>query len=200
MMKEWDNLTAWVTGLMPQDHKETILDLLKKIDTKIAGFVRGQISIAVILAIAYAIALSIAGLKYGFLIGLVSGLISVIPLVGSTLGLIVSVAVAWFQSGDIMFVGIIGGIFIAGQLIEGNLLSPKIVGDSVGLHPLWVFFALMAGGALFGILGMLLAVPVAAVAGVLSSFALKQYKDSSFYKGKAKKPKTTKKKTSKAGA
>ncbi len=209
MMKEWDKLTAWVTELMPRDHKETILDLLKQIDIKIAGFVRGQISIAFILAIAYAVALSIAGLKYGFLIGLISGFISVIPLVGSTLGLIVSIAVAWFQSGDIMFVGIIGGIFIAGQLIEGNILSPKIVGDSVGLHPLWVFFALMAGGALFGILGMLLAVPLAASVGVLLAFAIKQYKASPYFKGAEKKPKkTTKKKaapkastkTSKAGA
>lgn len=200
MMKEWDKLTTWVTGLMPRDHKDTILDLLKQIDIKIAGFVRGQISIAFILAIAYAIALSIAGLKYGFLIGLISGLISIIPLVGSTLGLIVSVAVAWFQSGELMFVGIIGGIFIAGQLIEGNILSPKIVGDSVGLHPLWVFFALMAGGALFGVLGMLLAVPVAAVAGVLSAFAIKQYKNSSVYKGTTKKPKKTKTAPAKAGA
>lgn len=190
MMKEWDKITTWAKGLMPRDHKDTILNLLKQIDEKIAGFVRGQISIAFILAISYAIALSIAGLKYGFLIGLISGLISIIPMVGSTVGLLVSVGVAWFQSGDIVFVGIIGGIFLAGQLIEGNILSPKIVGDSVGLHPLWVFFALMAGGALFGVLGMLLAVPLAAAAGVLLAFAIKKYKASPFYEGSAKKPKT----------
>lgn len=189
MMKEWDKITAWVKGLMPRDHKDTIMRLLRQIDKKIAGFVRGQISIAFILAIAYAIALSIAGLKYGFLIGLVSGLISIIPMVGSTVGLIVSIAVAWFQSGDVIFVAIIGGIFIAGQLIEGNILSPKIVGESVGLHPLWVFFALMAGGALFGVLGMLLAVPLAAVAGVLLAFAITQYKASQYFEGTAKKPK-----------
>ncbi|MCB9982565.1 MAG: AI-2E family transporter [Rhodospirillales bacterium] len=181
MMKEWPHITAWVEDILPQAQKNTIKDLLGQIDVKISGFVRGQISVAVILGIAYAIALTIAGLKYGFLIGLGAGLLSIIPMVGSTLGLVVSVAVAWFQSGDLMFVAIIAGIFFAGQLIEGNILSPKIVGDSVGLHPLWVFFALLAGGSLFGILGMLLAVPVAAVAGVLLAFAITQYKASPYY-------------------
>ena len=102
-------------------------------------------------------------------------------MVGSTLGLIVSVAVAWFQAGEWSYVGIIAAIFIVGQIVEGNLLTPKLVGDSVGLHPLWILFALMAGGSLFGILGMLLAVPVAAVIGVLMSFAILQYKKSPLY-------------------
>ncbi len=157
------------------------MDLLKQIDQKLSGFVRGQISVAVMLGVAYAIALTIAGLKYGFMIGLMSGLLSVIPMVGSAVGLIVSVAVAWFQAGDIVFVGIIAAIFIAGQVIEGNFLTPKLVGDSVGLHPLWVFFALLAGGSLLGILGMFLAVPVAAVIGVLLSFAIYKYKQSAYY-------------------
>lgn len=187
VMKEWDHITAWVEDLLPRDHKNTIKDLLGQIDQKIAGFVRGQISVAFILGLAYAIALTIAGLKYGFLIGLTAGLLSIIPMVGSVLGLIVSIAVAWFQAGELSYVAIIGGIFIVGQLIEGNILSPKIVGDSVGLHPLWIFFALLAGGALFGILGMLIAVPLAATAGVLLAFAITQYKASPLYKGKTKK-------------
>jgi predicted PurR-regulated permease PerM len=187
MMKEWDRITSWAEDLLPQKNKNTILDLLGQIDRKISGFVRGQISVAVILGVAYAIALTIAGLKYGFLIGLLSGALSIIPMVGSTVGLLASVTVAWFQSGDLVFVAIIAGIFFAGQLIEGNILSPKIVGDSVGLHPLWVFFALLAGGSLFGILGMLLAVPVAAVAGVLLAFAIVQYKRSPYYGGEAEK-------------
>lgn len=192
VMKEWDHITSWVEDLLPRDHKKTINTLLSQIDVKISGFVRGQISVALILGVAYAAALTVAGLKYGFLIGLSAGLLSIIPMVGSTIGLIVSVAVAWFQTGDITFVGIIAAIFFAGQLIEGNVLSPKIVGDSVGLHPLWVFFALIAGGALFGILGMLLAVPVAAVAGVLLAFGIAQYKSSALYKG-APKPRAKKK-------
>jgi len=137
MMAEWPAVTKWVRGLMPRHSEDVIMDLLSQIDTKIAGFVRGQISVAVILGVSYAVMLSIAGLKYGFLIGLMSGVISVIPMVGSVVGLVVSITVAWFQHGDIMFVGIIAAIFIGGQIIEGNFLTPKLVGDSVGLHPLW---------------------------------------------------------------
>ncbi len=182
MMKEWVNVTKWAQDLMPRHSEEVIMGLLEQIDAKLSGFVRGQITVAVFLGVAYAIALSIAGLKYGILIGLMSGLLSVIPMFGSIVGLLVSVAVAWFQAGDIVFVGIIAAIFIGGQLIEGNFLTPKLVGDSVGLHPLWVFFSLLAGGALLGILGMFLAVPVAAVIGVLIAFAIKKYKDSAYYK------------------
>jgi predicted PurR-regulated permease PerM len=194
LIKEWPALTHWVEGMLPRDQKETIGDLLSQIDQKISGFVRGQISVAVILGLVYAIALTVAGLKYGFLIGLGAGLLSVIPMVGSVVGLIVAVAVAWFQAGDLVFVGIIAAIFLIGQLIEGNLLTPKLVGDSVGLHPLWIFFALLAGGSLFGILGMFLAVPVAAVAGVLLVFAIGRYKMSAFYKASAKPQKAAKKK------
>ena len=179
---------------MPRDHKKTIKRLLGEMDLKLAGFVRGQISVAVMLGVVYAIALSLAGLKYGFLIGIISGLLSIIPMVGSTVGLIASVTVAWFQAGDITFVAMIGGIFIVGQLIEGNIITPKLVGDSVGLHPLWVFFALLAGGSLFGIVGMLLAVPVAAVAGVLIGFGLDRYKKSQYFRGSHGKQKTSKKK------
>lgn len=183
MMREWPKATAYVEGLYPQRHAATIKDLLKKIDLKIAGFVRGQLMVAFVLGIVYAVILSIAGLNYGFLIGICAGMAGIIPLVGSTLGLIVSVVVAGLQSGgDIGFVGLIAGIFIIGQVLEGNVLSPKLIGDSVGLHPLWILFALMAGGSLFGIAGMLLAVPVTASAGVLIGYAIDQYKDSKLYR------------------
>ncbi len=181
MMKEWPSITGWCQDLMPRHSRDIIMNLLKNIDLKIAGFVRGQITVATFLGVTYAVVLTIAGLKYGFMIGLLSGLISIIPMVGSAVGLIISVAVAWFQAGDIMFVLLIAGIFIGGQLIEGNFLTPKLVGDSVGLHPLWVFFALLAGGSVLGILGMFLSVPVAAVIGVLLSFAIDHYKRSSYY-------------------
>ena len=193
-MKEWPNITGWVEGLMPRDQKKTMKDLLVQIDQKLSGFVRGQISVAFMLGIAYAVALSFAGLKYGFLIGMGAGILSIIPMVGSAIGLVVSVLVAWFQSGDVVFVGIVGAIFLIGQFIEGNLLTPKLVGDSVGLHPLWVFFALLAGGSLFGILGMLLAVPVAAVAGVLIAFGIEQYKKTPYFRGRHGKQKKPKKK------
>ncbi len=181
MMKEWPRVTRWVTDLIPRHSEDVAMGLLKQIDQKLSGFVRGQVTVALFLGISYAIALSLAGLKYGILIGLTSGVLSIIPMVGSAIGLIVSVCVAWFQTGELTFVALIAAIFIIGQLIEGNFLTPKLVGNSVGLHPLWVFFALLAGASLLGILGMFLAVPIAAVAGVLLSFALTKYKSSAYY-------------------
>ncbi len=181
MMREWPVITKWVEDLMPRAHEGVIKDLLGQIDRKLSGFIRGQLTVAFLLGIIYAIALTIAGLNYGFLIGISAGILSIIPMVGSTIGLLVSVAVAWLQSGELQYVFIIAAIFVVGQVVEGNILSPKLLGDSVGLHPLWILFALMAGGSALGILGMLIAVPVAAVIGVLVSFAVLQYKDSYFY-------------------
>lgn len=183
MMKDWPKIVAWVEDLLPRHSKDDILDLTKNIDKKIAGFVRGQITVAFILGAVYAIGLSLAGLKYGFLIGLMAGMLNVIPMVGSTVGLLVAVCVAWLQTGDSIFTLGIAGFFIAGQLIEGNFLTPKLVGESVGLHPLWVFFALTAGAALMGITGMFLAVPLTAAIGVLMQYAIKQYKSSEYYEG-----------------
>ena len=188
MMKEWPRITKWVEDLVPRDKKTEIMDLFRQMDRKLSGFVRGQVSVALILGVFYAIALSIAGLKYGLLIGFSAGLLSIIPMVGSTVGLIVSILVAAVQTGSWVYVAIIAAIFLFGQLVEGNFLTPKLVGESVGMHPLWVFFALMAGGSLFGILGMLIAVPVAAVAGVLIAFGIRKYKASPYYAGGDKKP------------
>jgi len=201
MMREWPAITDWVEDLIPRQHETMIQDLIEQIDVKLSGFIRGQLTVAFLLGLIYAIALTIAGLNYGFLIGITAGVLSIIPLVGSTLGLLVSVAVAWFQTGELSYVGIIAAIFIVGQIVEGNILSPKLLGDSVGLHPLWILFALMAGGALFGILGMLLAVPIAAVVGVLGGFAIAQYKKTPLYQKRApvikKTPKKSAKKTAK---
>lgn len=193
LMLEWPKITQWINDLIPRKNEKVIEGLLKDMDAKVSGFVRGQITVAFFLGVIYAVALTVAGLNYGFLIGISAGFLSIIPLVGSTLGLIVSVVVAWFQMGEVNYVLIIAGIFFVGQIVEGNILTPKLVGDSVGLHPLWVLFSLMAGASLFGILGMLLAVPVAAVIGVLLSFAILQYKGSSLY-GKPQAEKSSSKK------
>jgi predicted PurR-regulated permease PerM len=196
MMNEWPRIQKWIDDLIPKHAYETVTSLLKDIDSKLSGFIRGQLLVAVVLGISYAVALSLAGLQYGFLVGLVAGALSIIPLFGSTVGLLTSVIIAWFQSGEISYVGIIAAIFIAGQLLEGNVITPKLLGKSVGLHPLWILFALMAGGSLFGILGMLLAVPVAATVGVLAHFGIRQYKKSAFYTQAHKK--NNKKKTQKS--
>ncbi|HEY8189804.1 MAG TPA: AI-2E family transporter, partial [Micavibrio sp.] len=181
MMEEWVRITKWIDDMIPRGSYATIRDLLTQMDRKVSGFIRGQIMISCVLAVAYAIALTVAGLKFGFLIGLMAGILSVVPLVGSMIGLVVAVLVAWFQSHELSYVGIIAAIFLAGQFLEGNIITPRIMGKSVGLHPLWILFALLAGGALFGIVGMLLAVPVAAIIGVLAAFAISQYKSSPYY-------------------
>ncbi len=195
MLKEWPSIRSWVIDLMPRHHKDTILDLLGQINVKIAGFVRGQLTVMAVLGVGYAVALSIAGLNYAILIGLMSGLLSIIPMLGSFTGFVVSVAVAWFQTGELSYMAIIAAIYLVGQFVEGNFITPKLVGDSVGLHPLWVLFAVMAGGALFGIVGMLISVPVAAVIGVLIAFMLNLYKASAFYTGKKAQAKNSSKTT-----
>lgn len=183
LMKEWPHVTAFVKGLLPKDHAETITGLAARIDGKISGFVRGQITVCFLLGIAYALALTFAGLKYGFLIGLGTGILSIIPFVGSALGLVASLLVAYLQSGgDLVFIGTIAVIFFIGQFIEGNFITPKIMGDSVGLHPLWIIFALMAGGSLLGLLGMFLSIPAAASIGVIAGFLIERYKASPYYK------------------
>ncbi len=181
MLKDWPKISGFIEDLMPRRHIETIHTLWTEIDRRLAGFVRGQLTVCVVLGLLYAIALALAGLKYGVMIGILSGVLSIIPLVGSTVGLVVSVAVAWFQSGEWGYVALIAGIYLIGQVIEGNVITPRIMGKSVGLHPLWILFALMAGGAFAGIVGVFLAVPVAAVVSVLAGFALKLYRKSGYY-------------------
>jgi predicted PurR-regulated permease PerM len=149
-------------------------------------------TVCLALGFAYAIALSIAGLNYGFVIGLSTGILSIIPFVGSTLGLAISLIVAFLQTGgDLTFIGIIAAIFFIGQFIEGNFVTPKLMGDSVGLHPLWIIFALMAGASLMGLVGMFLAVPFAASIGVLVNFAISEYKKSEYYQCKDDKENAT---------
>jgi predicted PurR-regulated permease PerM len=195
MIKEWPVMISWIDDQLPRQNQKEIRGLIKQIDQKIAGFVRGQLAVAFSLGVIYAIALFIAKLNFGILVGLSAGLLSIIPLVGSTFGLIISVAIAWFQSGELYYVALIGSIFLVGQFIEGNFLTPKLLGKSVGMHSLWILFALMAGANLFGIVGMLIAVPIAASLGVLAGFILEKYKNSPYYKGKPKPSKKNKAKT-----
>ncbi len=183
MLNEWPKMAKWTADMIPRPYQDNARKLASDINTKLSGFIRGQLSVAFMLGIGYAVSLALAGLNYGIFIGFMSGLLGIIPMVGSTIGLIVSVAVAFVQEGTISYVGLIAAIYFTGQLIEGNVLTPKIVGDSVGLHPLWVFFALLAGASLMGIIGMLIAVPVAAIISVLLSFTIEQYKQSAYYQG-----------------
>lgn len=175
LLRDWDKMVATIDGWLPRQQADAIREQMRAIDRTLAAFVRGQGTVCLILGIFYAVGLSLTGLNFGLVIGLFAGLISFVPFVGSTLGAILSVGLATAQFGSWEPVAVVAAIFIAGQAIEGNILTPNLVGDAVGLHPVWVIFALLAGGALFGFLGVLLAVPVAAVVGVLTRFALQHY-------------------------
>src|SRR5438270_7956722 len=183
---DWPRMIAAVDSWVPRPHQETVRALGREMNAAIAGFVRGQSGVCLILGAYYAVALTIVGLNFGLLIGLIAGVITFIPYVGSLTGLVVglSVAVAQFWP-DYTSILMVLGIFLVGQFIEGNVLSPKLVGESVGLHPVWLIFALLAFAYLFGFVGLLLAVPLAATIGVLARFALRRYLESSLYTGNA---------------
>jgi predicted PurR-regulated permease PerM len=184
LLLDWDHMIEKVDSWVPRNQVATVRQLATELDNTIAGFVRGQGSLCLILGIFYAIALSVAGLNFGLLIGFFTGMISFIPYVGSTVGLLLSLGVALVQFWpDFIWVGVIAGIFFLGQFIEGNILQPKLVGKSVGLHPVWLMFALFAFGALFGFVGVLVAVPAAAAVGVLVRFAISRYLQSDLYYG-----------------
>ena len=189
MLYDWDRMIALVDSWLPRDHAAQIREIVGEIDTIMAGFVRGQGTVCLLLGVFYGIALTLAGLNFGLLIGLVSGLVSFVPFFGAILGLAVSAGVAMVQFWpDWVQILIIVAVFSAGQFLEGNILSPKLVGGSIGLHPVWLIFALFAFGFLFGFVGMLVAVPLAAAVGVLVRFALKRYLASPLYLGTGNPP------------
>ena len=184
LLYDWNRMVATVDNWIPLQHRETVHGLAREMDEAIAGFVRGQTGVCLILGSFYAVSLTLTGLSFGLLIGLVSGIITFIPYVGSMTGLVLAAGVAvaqfWPNYTPILLVL---GIFFVGQFLEGYVLAPKLVGESVGLHPVWLMFALFAFGYLFGFVGLLIAVPLAAVIGVLVRFALRRYLESPFYTG-----------------
>ena len=184
MLLDWDRMVAKVDSWVPRDHVDTVRQIANDINRSTAGFVRGQGTLCLVLGILYAIALTATGLNFGLAIGLIAGLISFIPYVGSIVGFGLSMGVAlvqfWPQWPWIL---VVAGIFFAGQMIEGYILQPRLIGRSVGLHPVWLMFALFAFGYLFGFVGLLIAVPAAAAIAVLIRFALDRYLASPLYHG-----------------
>ncbi|WP_322096056.1 AI-2E family transporter [Pelagibius litoralis] len=183
LLRDWDRLVEQADDALPRKHLETIRGLAKQVDETLAGFLRGQGMVCLLLALFYAIGLTLAGLDFGLVIGLIAGFLSFIPYVGSLVGLFLSVGLALAQFDSFADVAIVAAVFFVGQAIEGNVLTPKLVGEKVGLHPVWVMFALLAGGSLFGFVGVLLAVPVAAIVGVGVRFGIGQYRVSHYYTG-----------------
>jgi predicted PurR-regulated permease PerM len=184
LLRDWPKVVDAVDSWLPLEHARTIRTQARAIDQVLAGYVRGVATVCLTLGMFYAVALSAVRLNFGLTIGLLAGTISFIPYVGTLIGLTTSVGVAALQFWpDWMMVSVVFGIFVIGQILTDYVLTPRLVGDRIGLHPLWVIFGLFAGGALFGFLGILLAMPVCAAIGVLTRFGIARYKESELYLG-----------------
>ena len=184
MLLDWDRMIREIDGWLPRRHAPTVRRVARDIDTVLAGFVRGQLTVCLILGTFYALALMVIGLNFGLIVGLFAGLISFIPFIGALLGGALSIGIALFQFwGEWAAIVAVAAVFLLGQAVEGNFLTPKLVGGSVGLHPVWLMFALACFGAVMGFTGLLIAVPAAAVIGVLARFGLEQYRQGRLYAG-----------------
>jgi len=184
LLVDWDRMVGAIDRLLPRDHAPKIRQIFADIDRTLASFIRGQGTVCLILGTYYSVALALVGLNFGVAIGAVAGLITFIPYVGAFFGGGLALGVALFQFwGEWWMIAVVAVIFFSGQTIEGNFLTPLLVGSSVGLHPVWLLIALSVFGALFGFTGLLVAVPVAAVIGVLVRFAAETYTSSPLYLG-----------------
>jgi predicted PurR-regulated permease PerM len=184
LLRDWPKVMAGIDDVLPLDQADTIRRLAGECNAAIAGYVRGQALVCLCLGTWYGVGLTIVGLQFGFVIGMIAGIISFIPFVGTIVGgtLALGMALAQFPP-DWVSVAEVGGVFVVGHLLESNFLSPKLVGDRVGLHPVWIMFALLAGGSLFGFVGVLVAVPIAAIVGVLVRYLFGRYHESAIYRG-----------------
>ncbi|TNC71639.1 AI-2E family transporter [Rubellimicrobium roseum] len=184
LLLDWDAMVARIDDLLPREHAPTIRALLRECDERLAAFIRGQGLVCLILGTYYAVALAAVGLSFGLVVGAIAGVLTFIPYVGALVGGLLAIGLALYQFwGEWAWVIAVWAIFQSGQFVEGNFLTPKLVGERVGVHPVWLLFALSAFGALFGFLGVVVAVPVAAVLGVLARFAITKYKESRLYQG-----------------
>lgn len=184
LLLDWDRMIARIDRLLPREHAATIRGLAAQIDDSLSGFLRGQGLVTLILATLYSVGLLAIGLPFGLVIGIAAAVLSIIPFVGVAVGGITSIAVAAFTWWDQpLWIGVTAGIFAIGQVVEGNYLQPKIIGSHVGLHPVCLMVALSVFGSLFGFVGLVVAVPLGAVMGVLTRFFVERYKESAMYTG-----------------
>jgi predicted PurR-regulated permease PerM len=184
LIRDWHAMIDRVDSWVPVRQRDTVRQLGREIDAAIGGFLRGQFGVCLVLGCYYAIGLMLVGLDFALLIGLIAGVITFVPYIGSMTGLMIAVSVAIAQFWpDWKRITLVVAIFLVGQFIEGNIVSPKFVGERVGLHPVWLIFAMFAFGYLFGFVGLLIAVPLGAAIAVLLRFGLRQYFASPLYTG-----------------
>ena len=181
LLRDWDILIGKVNDLIPRPYERLVSKLAKQCDEVLAEFLRGQLLVMLALAVLYSVGLWIVGLEFFLLIGMLAGLVSFVPYLGFIVGIGVAGIAGFMQFHDIIHLVYILIVFGVGQAIEGMVLSPLLVGDRIGLHPVAVIFAVMAGGQLFGIVGVLVALPVAAVIVVLLRYVHERYLESNLY-------------------
>ena len=181
MLRDWPEFTGKIYDLVPQKYRQAAKDGITAINRIISGYLRGQLTVCVALGVFYSCGLWLVGLHLGVLIGFLAGVISFIPYVGSVSGFLMAMVLVVTQYGTAAKILEVIAVFAIGQFIEGNFLTPKLVGENIGLHPVWVMFALLAGGSLLGLFGMIVAVPVAAIIGVLLKYLIVRYKKSAIY-------------------
>ena len=182
LLRDWDRLVAAIRSVVPPRHRPVARRLAREIDQVLAGFLRGQGMVCAFLALFYGIGLVLVGLDYGAIIGVLTGLFSFIPYVGMFMGVAVGLTVAIFQFGALFPVALVAAVFAVGQFIEGNFLTPRVVGARIRLHAVWVIFAVLAGTALFGLVGTFLATPVAAMIAVLVRFGVERWHRSDYFR------------------
>lgn len=186
-LRDWNKIINTIDGGVPRPYEPALRKIFIDINSTIGGFARGQSIVCLILAVYYSIALTIVGLDFSLIVGPVIGIMAFIPYIGAIVGFMLSMGIAMSQFSDWQSVGIIAAIFAVGQTCEGYFLIPYLVGDRIGLHPVWVIFALLAGGVLYGFVGILFALPVAAACGVLIRHAIAYYLKSPYYLGQSPK-------------
>jgi predicted PurR-regulated permease PerM len=181
LLRDWDKMVAAVDALLPRAHVETIREQCRIINATLAGYLRGQVTVMSILAVYYAVTLSLAGLNFSLIIALITAISIIIPYIGTIVSLSLALGVAYLEFGAAGAFWVVLGIYLVGQVLEQQFLTPTIVGKSVGLHPLWMLFGLLAGAVTLGFVGVLLAVPITAVIGVLVRFFVGRYLASPLY-------------------
>lgn len=182
LLRDFDNITGKITGLIPFSRRDKASEILSKIDVSLKGFFRGQVLVCVILSFIYSIGLTIVGVPLAFVLGFLAGFGNVIPYVGTIVGLALTMVITFFQFQDIQHLAFVGMVFGFGQLLEGTVITPKIIGDKLGLNPVIIIISILIWSQLLGFLGLLLAVPITAAAKVLIDDGVIRYKESPFYK------------------
>ncbi|SFR87587.1 Predicted PurR-regulated permease PerM [Dyella sp. OK004] len=181
LLRDWDRLVAWIDDMLPRSIEPTIAHLAHESDLVLGAFVRGQLLVMLALGIFYGAGLTLVGLSVGPLIGMVAGLLSFVPYLGFIVGFGSAIIAVLVQYGDWSHLLMVVGVFTIGQLLEGYVLVPRLVGEKIGLHPVAVIFAVLAGGYLFGFLGILLALPAASVILVVLRYLTQRYRHSLLY-------------------